>query len=247
MRLKIRVLGTNIHLKELDFGVNQKLPFLASLRQSSDAGRWTNRASLSAFKIGGSPMDDEIFTDAVCADEIAVTYAGLATPNQAMIDALLAMGIEPDAFISDWRGASADLRTALVSWQGNRFEFADDGRSVLIVMAFDEVGDLGDLVAFNSRGQIGTWLGRLPVLGLENALSPRMAEGLMVHKSALDWLRNYRKGVVIIDGKRASIALECSEPLIAADASHAAQLRALLRHEPRIIVARQKGAANAAA
>ena len=77
-------------------------------------------------------------------------------------------------------------------------------------------------------------------------LSPRMAEGLSVHRNALDWLRASRRGVVILDPKRARVALECSGPLIAADQAHARELKALLRHEPRVIIHQEKEAAYAA-
>jgi len=131
----------------------------------------------------------DFWQDAVSANEIYSTCLALQTPRQAQIDALIALEITPEAMIFDWRSVSCDIRTAKVAWSGNRFDFADDGRPALIVMAFDEAGDLIDLVAFDSRGRIGAWLGNASVLGGENVLSPRMADGLTIHRNALDWLK----------------------------------------------------------
>ncbi len=186
---------------------------------------------------------DRIGENGIGGDELAFTYAELKIPKQAQIDALIALGIEPAAMIRDWRGLWSDIRTSLVEWQGNRFEFSLDGRPALIVKAFDEAGDLIDLCAFDSKGRIGTWLGNASVLGGENVLSPRMADSLTVHKTGFDWLKDYRRGVVIVSPTRARVALECCGPLVAADFGHARELRAMLRHEPRVIVAQNRRAA----
>ena len=190
---------------------------------------------------------DNVFTDAVCGDEIYQTYAELKTPRQPQIDALIALGIQPLTMIRDWRGLWSDIRTAKIEWlSGNRFEFADEGKASLIVQAYDEAGSLIDLVAFNSKGRIGSWLGNASVLGGENLPSPRLSDGLSIFRDPLEWLANSRKGCVIVDAKRARIALECSGPLVAQDERHARELRALLRHEPTVIV-RGRRAENEAA
>lgn len=128
---------------------------------------------------------------------------------------------------------------------GGSFEFArnlaDQAGHVeaLIVPARDEFGNMDDLVALHlPSGRLRTWRGRAAMLGADNLFTPRGLEPLDVHETPLAWLREARRGVYIIDPKRAAPSLKEAEPLAVRSIAFGRDLeRRLTIPAPRIMVA----------
>ncbi len=95
----------------------------------------------------------------------------------------------------------------------HRFEFArhdataGEGVPALIALALDRDGSPIDLVGFHGGPApfIGSWLGRVGLLGEENL--DRARDALTVHPGPMDWLRDERRGVVVVDPVRATSML----------------------------------------
>jgi hypothetical protein len=82
---------------------------------------------------------------------------------------------------------------------GQCFEFAryfrdaSGSRLAIIVPTRNELGDIVDLAAIDlDTSEVALWRGRAAMLGQENVFAPRMGEPLLVHETALDWLRAER-------------------------------------------------------
>lgn len=180
--------------------------------------------------------------------DIVQTFERLKLPTQAQLDGLRRHGVPTRAMIYDWCDSPVELRRGFVEFlPGNRFVFEDESVSgvvvdTLVVIARDETGDPDDLVAFDLSGRFGSWLG-LPVLGLENALLPRMSDALPVHRTPIDWLSNYRRGVVVIDHKKARHFLENSGPFAVASTEQGRHLMAALSFKPQILIQAARAAA----
>lgn len=143
--------------------------------------------------------------------------------------------------------ALADLRIAPVCFDGDGFSFARDlndrdlnmwrcARVAVIVPVRDECGDVFDLVAWNPwTGAIATWRGAA-ILGEFN-LTWRLGEdALRVRPSLLDWLRNERDGIVILDATKAAWWL-VDEDLVVDDEAFGRRLfEALTLPRPKIFV-----------
>ena len=135
--------------------------------------------------------------------------------------------------------------------QNNIFEFARDARDAsgavlaVVFMAPDDLGDPSDLAAWEPEtGRLALWLGRVSMLGQANLYGWRVAEPLIVHETALDWLQAGREGVFVIDAQRASPLLRMAEPLGVKRQEFGRQLQADLSiRAPRIVVASQRRAA----
>ena len=63
------------------------------------------------------------------------------------------------------------------------------------------------------QGFVGSWLGRVGLLGEEQLDGPRLGAPLQVHPDPLAWLRAGRDGVVIVDPVRAAPMLRDAGPL----------------------------------
>lgn len=106
-----------------------------------------------------------------------------------------------------------------------RFEFARrmkdqrSARRALLCPVRDEFGELADIASLDLKsGAIRLWVGRVAVLDqwrLSATKWPRLGEDLIVFGSALKWLRNDRRGVVVIDPARARWILEDARPIVA--------------------------------
>ena len=174
------------------------------------------------------------------SEQIDEVFDQLAPPSKAQEEHLSRLGMDPAVTILDWTGNFNLTRTAMVEFlPNNLFEFAEDARgeltSALIIQVRNEVGDVVDLLAFRSNGQWAVWLGRVPVLGLEQALLPRMSEGLPVHRTFLEYYRAARSGIFILDKERSRISLECAGPLLAEDKEHGEELARDLSYQPTVI------------
>ena len=173
--------------------------------------------------------------------DIVETFARLKLPTQAQLDGLRRHGVPTQALIFNWADEPVAIKRAFVEWlpQG-RFAFEDESDSgtvhdCLIVIARDETDDPVDLVAFDFQGRHGSWLG-LPVLGLENATAPRMSDGLSVFRHPIDWLANYRRGVVVLNANMARHHLEFAGPFVVSDADQGRHLMAALSFKPQILI-----------
>lgn len=134
---------------------------------------------------------------------------------------------------------------------GGQFEFARNLRDAsgsalgLVIPAYDDMGNLDDLVALNlGSGSLGRWRGRAAMLGAENVYGPRLGEPLAMHETALEWLKADRDGVFVLDPQRASRLLRMVEPLGVKRAAFGRRMReAMTIRPPRILVAENGTAA----
>jgi hypothetical protein len=75
------------------------------------------------------------------------------------------------------------------------------------------------------------------MLGADNCLAPRIAEGLPVHAGPLEWLRAACRGVVVINPEKARSLLYRAQPLEVASVAHGRDLRRMMEVKPpRILV-----------
>lgn len=130
----------------------------------------------------------------------------------------------------------------------DRFEFEQHVRASLslrtvrafLILAEDTSDEPEDIVAWiPGLGKMATWLGRAWAIGSGATYAPRISEhdALPVHRDPLAWLRDHRRGVVILKPRVAAGWLADAEPLLAEDEPHGHELRAALtRPAPRILV-----------
>lgn len=137
------------------------------------------------------------------------------------------------------------IRAGYVCWMTpDRFEpesWAPHSRKAeraFLFLVRDGSGDAVDVVAWAPQTErIGTWLGRAWALGEETAYSPRLGDGLHVHRSPLSWLQCGRRGVVFLRAQAAALSLLDAGPLVAEDIEHGIELRDMLTiAPPRILV-----------
>jgi hypothetical protein len=179
--------------------------------------------------------------------DILETFQLLKTLTQSQIDGLRHQGVPAQAIIFSWCDEPVALRRGYVEWLPNgRFAFESESTSgvvvdALIVVASDETGDPVDLIAFDFQ-RFASWLG-VPVLGLENAHAPRLSDALQVFRTPIDWLANYRRGVVILDHKKARHFLENAGPFVVGNTEHGKALSEAMAYRPKIYVNSERQAA----
>jgi hypothetical protein len=149
----------------------------------------------------------------IAAHEIAEEFFG----NSRRLDDtqrawLLARGISASAMEADPYCASGPLRVASIVFTEQYFDVAVDGDAsavpAFIVIARAEFGVTNDLVGFDCRGRLASWLRRAPLLGEQMIFAPRLGEPLRVFEDVWRWLRADRDGVVILDWRVAARRLE---------------------------------------
>ena len=127
------------------------------------------------------------------------------------------------------------------------FEFdqhlaGEPGTRALLFLVTERDGTALDIAAWDlETGQLSTWLDRAFALGQDQLYLPRLSEheALVVWRSPLDWLRQGRRGIVLLRPHAAAYALDDAGPLMAEDVEHGLELRKLLtRPGPRILVRR---------
>ena len=178
------------------------------------------------------------------AHEILAEHVKAARLTVRDIEAFVADGVPVSAFALFRDDRHAWLgRDRVVFDDAGRFEFerhAKGGEAVNVftTIAWDECGDPSDLVAWRP-GRIGTWLGAASVLGAELVLEPRVAdEAIDVWPDMMAWLRADRRGIVVLDPRRAASLLHMAPPLRVQSVEQGRALRAALTIEaPRIVVA----------
>lgn len=175
------------------------------------------------------------------SDYIEGTWASCRkTPGFIMAE-LRRQGVDRKTF------KTVSIRQANVVWCGaNRFEFTAKGRSLwthygdqaFIILVRDAFGRAVDIVACDPRNnRLSAWLGRAYAVGQDSVLAGRMSEGLLVHRTLLNYLRASGKGIVILNYEAARNYLADAGPLIAEDPKHRRELTAALTHPlPRILV-----------
>jgi hypothetical protein len=129
------------------------------------------------------------------------------------------------------------------------FDFAEEvgGEGAVpafVFLAFDELGEPADLVAWAPREKrLAAWFGASSLLGAEELWTPRLTKegALAVFETPLGWLRAGREGVVVIDPRRAAPTLRLAEPLVAESIEHGEKLRRVLKVKPpRVYVAKSE-------
>ncbi|MGB7100807.1 MAG: hypothetical protein WBD95_18850, partial [Xanthobacteraceae bacterium] len=126
-----------------------------------------------------------------------------------------------------------------------RFEFGRDVRdpagakAAVICCVHDEYDENVDLAAFDiDSGAVAIWRGRVGMLGEYWLAAATFDEPLIVHETALDWLRAGREGLYVIDLGRAGRLL-AGRSIAVKDVAFGAALRAALRLEPVILVSEE--------
>jgi hypothetical protein len=124
------------------------------------------------------------------------------------------------------------------------FDFANIGEenavAAVLLLARDTMGDPQDVVAWNPRiGLLRSLYGRARLLGEDDVLMPHLEHDgcLRIWRDPLDWFRNNRRGVVLLDGITSAGILAEVGPLIAEDAAHRSEvLRVIIRPLPIVHV-----------
>ena len=115
-----------------------------------------------------------------------------------------------------------------------------DGSPAIMFLARDESGRPIDLVAWEpSTGKLAAWLDRAALLGEDQLWAPRIANAgaLNVFESPRDWLREDRRGVVIINAKRAARQLRFAGKLCAESIDLGLRLDGMFKADrPEIVV-----------
>lgn len=154
------------------------------------------------------------------ADLLALSISGRAVAGPSLLDFL---HVESVVFLD-----------------GGRFEFARYLRDAsgafpaVIIAARDVDGEIIDVAAIDlKRGLVATWLGVAAVLGAE-----QIAAGSgppLLHETALDWLRAGRRGVYVVDSRRAAFHL-AGVSITVKRRAFGVEVRRALRLEPMVTV-----------
>ncbi len=152
---------------------------------------------------------------------------------------LLKRGVSTAALFVD---GQIPMLCADVVFTRARFEFAryrpsEEAVSAFIFPVYDRWGDNTDLAAWRPPADVGTWLSNVALIG-EEQIDRALRGGLLqVHAGVLDWLRAERRGVVVVDPRRALPTLREVGPLVVDDVEFGEQLkRKLTLKAPRIMV-----------
>jgi len=171
-------------------------------------------------------------------------------PSERSLDVFGREGISGEAlyFDDDLEPNPIGVDRVLFSQYG-RFEFERHGKSTagagcnaFVLAARDRDGRAADIVAWTPKRQpshdFGLWLGRLPMLGMEQLDGARLGlDALPVHPDMASWLRAGRRGIVILDHWAAAPILHGAAPLIVSDPVFGRWLRdCLVIPSPRIVV-----------
>ena len=180
-----------------------------------------------------SPHPDEILAEHACGESL----------TSDVLAAIIREGVDIEAICCRVaRGAlDAPRLDRIVHLSETAFEFArhqhgDDCVAVTLVCR-DEIGDPIDIAAWSPPAPLTLWLGRAAMLGADNCLAPRIAEGLLVHAGPLEWLRAACRGVVVVNPAKARSLLYRAQPLEVASVAHGRDLRRMMEVKPpRILV-----------
>lgn len=171
--------------------------------------------------------------------DLVAEHLECATLSGKAVAWLLRKGVPVSAlFVGD----GIPTLSADVTFARNRFEFARHRPSEKAVSAFvfpiyDRWGDNTDLAAWRPPADVGLWVGNCCLFG-EEQLDPALRDGpLVVHADVLSWLRAERRGVVVLDERRAAPMLREVKSLLVDDFEFGVRLeRALTLKSPQILV-----------
>jgi hypothetical protein len=129
-----------------------------------------------------------------------------------------------------------------------RYKKTDDTTTACTFLVRDQFVEPLDIVAWQATsGRVATWLGRASMMGEDQLFAARPVEGLQVHETPLDWFRQHRAGVVVIDKIRAASKLRDAAPLLASSFEYGKKLQEMLRiTPPQILVPSTTAIANEA-
>jgi hypothetical protein len=131
-----------------------------------------------------------------------------------------------------------------------RFEFAyylrgpSEAVTAYTMLLRDVDGECADILAWHPRtGRTATWRGAVAMLGEEQIYAPRL-DHLTVHEGVLPWLREARRGIVILDPMRSARLLDGAGPLLVPTVEFGKRLRRQLTiPAPEILVSQAQEAA----
>ena len=151
--------------------------------------------------------------------------------SQRHIDGLLSTGISPMALVKTYAGDYSLVSRDMVVMMGDTFEFGrfmSHGEAVqaFTFLCMDQDGEPADIAAWRPP-ELALWLGRVAMLGEEQALAPRLTGPLRVHRDVTAWFQAERQGVFVVDYRRAAHVFE-GETLGVGTVEHAAELRTRL-------------------
>jgi hypothetical protein len=159
------------------------------------------------------------------------------------MDWLKGRGVITGAITNPW-----PIGETNVSFDGGSFDADPDGRPAAILGVIDG-GRLVDLATWDTEtGRTGTWLGQGFALGQDqilNAATWFLDGNLMIHRSPLGWLQNGRKGIVILDPRRAWCWLQDAPRLLCEDEAHGEEIERLIdppKPRAQILVPRRAAA-----
>jgi hypothetical protein len=203
---------------------------------------WPVAAVSLVDDLAWSPTDLRLVNGGLSERESELIDCEPVASDQAMHSRLWALGVrytaglyfEPVVFLPD-----------------ERFEFARDARDAcgavvaIVFSAPDDLGQLLDLAAWDPEtGRLALLLGRVAMLGQDNLYGWRLGQPLVMHESALEWLKADREGIVVINPQRASPLLRMVEPLRVKRPSFGRRMREVMTiRAPRILVAVNRRAA----
>ncbi|WP_249133796.1 hypothetical protein [Bradyrhizobium sp. AUGA SZCCT0182] len=168
--------------------------------------------------------------------------------SQLWIDWFATHGVPATALALSPEGDIDMLLMDCIEWHvdGETFDFAEGDANALTFRIRDRYGDVQDVAAWCPRtDRVATWAGHACMIGADqiDAMQPDAA-GLLVCEGVLQWLQARRRGVVILDARRALPLLFDSPPLLAASLNHGTGLRnAFERALPPVLVPKESEAA----
>ncbi len=168
--------------------------------------------------------------------ELLAEHSRCGCLTRAEIEWFRSRGVERGALAYSFHDGQFAVKKDRVTFPGGPwFEFARYSRghpspvTACIMIARNCCGTAEDMVAWCPRtGQLATWLDRVSMLGEEQALAPRIHDTLVVHPDPLSWLRDNRRGIVIVTPYRAGSILRDAGPLQAKSIEQGRELYTLL-------------------
>ncbi|QDM32653.1 hypothetical protein FNL55_15820 [Tardiphaga sp. vice352] len=168
---------------------------------------------------------------------------------QAAREWFIASGVPPINLVKTWAGYSdLVLHDDVIFLDNGCFEFGryrqGKAQQALTFVAWSLDGYADDVIAWQATtDRIAPWLGHACMLGEDNLTGPCLEGGLVVHSTPLEWFRDKRAGVVVLDPVRSAPLLRDAGTLLAGSLDAAKKLKKLLAVElPNILVPQEASA-----
>ena len=141
---------------------------------------------------------------------LANLHLSLGTPNHKELSWLNERGVGPDDLINPWPIGACNVR-----FERGTFTPDPDGERALTILLLDFGHDAVDIAAWAPRsGRIASYYGSAFAINEPAIFNPvtYMCDGaLHVHETPLEWLREGRTGIVIIEPENAYHYLRTAE------------------------------------